>query len=146
MKRIFAYLFSGVVTSVFLGGWLLYYFERHENQLLNDYGDALWFSSGTIVLLGLGDIIPQTIGGKVVAVLLMFVGFFFLASFATLGSWAVANRLLRERRNKIIIDVTPNSELEDSLEDLKHLSHLNKKRLLELEKVYEKIFHIEKIP
>lgn len=146
MKTLFFYTFIGTLISIFVGAGVFYYFEEPLNAQVASYGDALWFSIGTATLLGLGDILPETWGGRIVSVFLMGFGFFFLAAFATLGSWSIIQMLLRERKNKIILDVTPDSDLDDALEDLKHLSHLDRKRLSELEKIYEKIFHVEKIP
>ncbi|WP_371363471.1 hypothetical protein SRRS_43630 [Sporomusa rhizae] len=44
-----------------------------------DIGDALWWSFVTTTTVGYGDIAPHTIGGRIVAVVLMIVGIGFLS-------------------------------------------------------------------
>lgn len=48
---------------------------------LRSFFDALWWSSTTITTVGYGDLAPQTVAGRVVAVVLMVVG---ISSFAVI--------------------------------------------------------------
>ena len=68
---------------------------------------------------------------------------FFFASFSTFAAWHMLQRVMAKRRNRIIIDVTPDSELDDAMEDLRHLTHLTPKRLSKLEKIFERVFRRE---
>jgi len=139
MKYI-AYTFAAAVFAIFLGGGALHFFERKQIAGGFDITDALWLSAGTFTLLGYGDVVPETLGGRITALVLMFGGVLFLGASAAVVAQFMLKKILVEKKNRIIIDVTPDSDLDDALDDLKHLSHLDKNRLSELEKTFEKIF------
>ena len=61
-----------------LWGWsamLIFRFEHPiQPQVFSNLFDALWWSAGTFTTIGYGDMIPATIGGKIVAVVTMIAG------------------------------------------------------------------------
>lgn len=54
--------------------WLFYFLEKDINPNLNGFIDALWWSFSTATTVGYGDIIPITVVGKIVGILLMLLG------------------------------------------------------------------------
>lgn len=59
--------------------------------------DALWWSIVTLATVGYGDIAPVTLGGRLIAIIDMFVGIGFLAAFsATLASILVERKIREE--------------------------------------------------
>jgi voltage-gated potassium channel len=64
-----------VIVVVFVGGLLVYAFERGaENTNLGSLGDALWWAVVTATTVGYGDHTPLTVEGRAIAVVLMLVG------------------------------------------------------------------------
>ena len=61
-----------------LWGWsamLIFRFEHPiQPQVFSNLFDALWWSAGTFTTIGYGDMIPITIGGKIVAIITMISG------------------------------------------------------------------------
>lgn len=53
---------------------LFYYMEKDINPNLHGIIDALWWSFSTATTVGYGDIIPITVAGKVVGIVLMLLG------------------------------------------------------------------------
>lgn len=51
-----------------------YHFEKDINPHFNTYWDALWWGLSTITTVGYGDIVPVTLGGKIMGMLLMLSG------------------------------------------------------------------------
>ena len=49
-------------------------FERDSGSRLAEYPDALWWGVVTVTTVGYGDITPETVGGRIIAALLMIVG------------------------------------------------------------------------
>ena len=45
-----------------------------EPKVFTSLGLSFWFSAVTISTVGYGDIVPQSVGGRVIAVVLMFIG------------------------------------------------------------------------
>jgi voltage-gated potassium channel len=60
---------------LFLGAWLVMLFESHAaGSNIHTYKDALWWAVVTVTTVGYGDRFPVSDGGRLVAVVLMFVG------------------------------------------------------------------------
>lgn len=60
---------------LFLGAWLEVLFETNaKGSNIHTYGDSLWWAIVTVTTVGYGDRYPVTLGGRLVAVVLMLVG------------------------------------------------------------------------
>ena len=78
-------------------------FEKGRNDSLDSIGDAIWWSFVTITTVGYGDIFPQSIGGRIVGVLVMIFGIGFLGMFtATIASAFVERRMNQNRGLKAL--------------------------------------------
>jgi voltage-gated potassium channel len=60
----------GLVISAFS----MFLLEQHVNPQINDLGDAFWWATATMSTVGYGDIIPITIGGKILSALSIVIG------------------------------------------------------------------------
>ena len=86
-------LLAVIVALVLAGAAGLIYFE--ENQ---SYPDALWWAIVTLTTVGFGDIAPQSLGGRLIGVVLMLFGIGVLGMFtATIAGVFVESRLRKER-------------------------------------------------
>lgn len=63
-----------VITILLFSAYGIYLFERSANPEINDIGDAMWWSIVTVTTVGYGDKVPITPMGKVIGVILMFLG------------------------------------------------------------------------
>ncbi len=77
-----------ILTFIFLCSTFFYYFEVNYNSKIKTIKDALWWGFVTSTTVGYGDIFPVTMGGRIIAILLMILGVgvfgFITASFASL--------------------------------------------------------------
>lgn len=86
----------GIIMLFGLAGW---YFERKKNpgQFRAGYKgiwDGLWWSVVTLTTVGYGDKSPQSRGGKIAALLLMFTGLLFISGLtASVASSLTVNQL-----------------------------------------------------
>lgn len=108
------YAFYVATTSIVLGTMGIHYFEFQE--LGYSFGDSLWWSFVTTSTAGYGDIIPVTIPGRLIAVLLMFIGIGFVGLLTGTITTYFLNRSRslddeEERIAELVIDV---SNLEDA--------------------------------
>ena len=86
------YLIGLVAVLVLLGGVGLTLTEERS------LADSLWWSIVTVTTVGFGDISPTTLGGRLIAVVLMLVGIGVLGLFtATIAGLFVENRFKKER-------------------------------------------------
>jgi len=88
---------AALVAVLFVSGWLMWFFERHHNddpRGVNSVFDAFWWSAVTMTTVGYGDRVPQTTGGRMVAMVWMFSGILIISSFtATISSVLTVSQL-----------------------------------------------------
>ena len=86
-------LMGVIVVLVLTGAAGLTYFE--EDRPIHD---ALWWAIVTLTTVGFGDISPETLGGRLIGVVLMFFGIGVLGTFTgTIASAFVAQRQRKDR-------------------------------------------------
>ncbi|MFN8791539.1 MAG: potassium channel family protein [Bdellovibrionales bacterium] len=78
-----ASLFLGLlaISALMLGSLLFYSFEHEVNNKVETYFDAIYFGVTLMTSVGLGDISPVTVGGKMVAMFMMICGTGIFVSF-----------------------------------------------------------------
>jgi voltage-gated potassium channel len=78
-------------------------FEMGRNEGINSIGDAVWWSLVTVTTVGYGDISPETVGGRVIGVVVMIFGIGFLGMFtATIASIFVERKMRQDRGLKAL--------------------------------------------
>ena len=74
-KIVGLYAVYAVITVVIFGALFTLMFEIDASGAnITSYGDAVWWGFVTVTTVGYGDYTPVTIGGRVVAVIIMFTG------------------------------------------------------------------------
>ena len=89
----FVYLIIILVASVTFGAIAIISVEEN-NEKIQDFEDALWFSVTTLTISGFGDVVPETTAGRIIATVLSFIGLGIILGFiSNVGSGLVASRL-----------------------------------------------------
>lgn len=113
LAAFFSWEFFSAVGSLavvlLIAGVGIWWFERRENaeqfgagDIRRGIGAGFWWSAVTMTTVGYGDKAPRTLGGRVVALIWMFVSLIIVASFtasiaASLTTNELTGNLLRER-------------------------------------------------
>ena len=75
----------GILTILFFAGFAFWFMERktikedNTNNILKGIGKGIWWASVTMTTVGYGDMAPKTLGGKIVAIIWMFISMFLVA-------------------------------------------------------------------
>jgi voltage-gated potassium channel len=97
-------LFVGFL--LFVGSIGIYLFENHANGgLVNGMFDALYLSVVTLSTVGFGDIVPKTVGGRLVVMALILSGLAVLAFFTSIIVTAFSERLLDLRESQVYAEL-----------------------------------------
>lgn len=117
-----------IILVILLGVWSISLFENNLSLR-----DAFWWSVVTVTTVGYGDLVPATMGGRIVAVCLMFFGIGFLGMFtANVASIFVEWRLKRGKgmdsinTKKHFILCGWNYKTEEIIDELKADKTMNK--------------------
>ncbi|MDO4534411.1 MAG: potassium channel family protein [Clostridium perfringens] len=95
------------------------------------FSNALWWSFVTATTVGYGDVIPQTLGGRLIAVFLMIIGIGFVGLLtATIATFFLTNS--KKQRNTYKNDV-----IDDIKSKLDDFDSITKEELREMFKVLE---------
>jgi voltage-gated potassium channel len=93
-------LFTGFILLI--ASTSVYFFEFPESKSdINNLFEAFYWSIVTLATVGYGDIVPNTLGGRVVAMLLIFTGMCILAFFTSILIAAFNEKMPEIRENKI---------------------------------------------
>src|SRR3989344_4184883 len=84
---------------IWLSGTFFYLLETDTNSELQ-FIDAIWWSFATATTTGYGDMTPQTVGGKILGILLMLMGTALFAMYTGLFAETILNSENRKRSNR----------------------------------------------
>jgi voltage-gated potassium channel len=79
---------------------------------ITNIGDAFWWAIATVTTVGYGDVYPVTVGGKIIASLLMIVGIAILGVLiSTLGAALIETRFKKEKRRRLEPSLTDETKI-----------------------------------
>lgn len=90
------------ISIILMGGLLVFVLERNTvNAQINNFSDAIWWSISTITTVGYGDIVPNTVFGRLVGMLLMIVGIGVMSALISqISATLVESRMKRDQSAK----------------------------------------------
>ena len=81
-----------VIGSSGIGIYLIE--SPHEDAQITNLIDAFWWTSATVTTVGYGDVVPVTELGRIMGIVLMFVGITIIGTFiSALGAMLISSRL-----------------------------------------------------
>lgn len=107
-QTLYLFVAAFILMAVSLGSITGYLAEHPVNPRFATPFDAVWWATVTITTVGYGDVYPITPGGRLVAMVLMFSGFFTFALMAGVVSQTLVRTLLHIREEGIRMTVMVN--------------------------------------
>lgn len=117
-KYVYMIILSG--GAIILGGLAIYLVESDNKEAnIRSIGDGIWWAITTVTTVGYGDKYPVTIGGRIIASMVMVIGIAVLGFFiSTLGASLVESRI-RKRSTSPISD--SKNAIKNKIERLENL-------------------------
>lgn len=83
------------ILVIGISGIGIYLIESpHEDAQITNLIDAFWWASATVTTVGYGDVVPVTEIGRLLGIILMFVGISIIGTFiSALGAQLIGSRL-----------------------------------------------------
>ena len=93
--KLLIYLLVISVLVIGSSGIGIYLIESpHEDAQITNLIDAFWWTSATVTTVGYGDVVPVTEIGRLMGIVLMFVGITIIGTFiSALGAMLISSRL-----------------------------------------------------
>jgi voltage-gated potassium channel len=99
--RVIPYLAAVTIIVMFAAAFFVDVFSPNS---FDSFGDALWWAAQTVTTVGYGDVVPQTDGGRFVAVFVMVFGLAVVSlvtAIVTSGFVARAQRVRHEKEQAV---------------------------------------------
>jgi voltage-gated potassium channel len=93
-----------------------------ENAQITNFSDAVWWSISTVTTVGYGDIVPKSIGGRIMGMGLMVVGIGVMAAFISEVSATLVESRMKRNSEKEDFRTAVISEIKRRLDDIDKLS------------------------
>ncbi len=91
---------------IFIGSTALYFFENPSNGgQVTSLFDAFYLAVVTMATVGYGDISPHTVGGRLVAMVLIFAGLSFIAFFTSIIVSAFSDKMENMQVNRVYAEL-----------------------------------------
>lgn len=115
---------AGITIGViFLGAFAVLVLETGSNEArITNFADAVWWSISTITTVGYGDIVPHSIPGRIMGMVLMVVGIGVMAALISQVSAALVEKRLKKQPEKDDLRTRMISEIKDRLDRIEELS------------------------
>ena len=128
-------LYMLIITAgiIFIGGFAALVLERGTpGAEITSFADALWWSIATVTTVGYGDVVPNTIAGRIMGMSLMVIGIGVMTAFISGVSATIVESRLRKDRDDNSLKGTLTAEIQDKISNIDKLSEEDMALLLRM--------------
>ena len=117
------YFFVAAIGIIFVGAFAALVLESgNPNAQIDTFSDALWWSISTVTTVGYGDIVPNSIAGRIMGMALMVVGIGTMAAFISQISASLVESRIKRRDEGESLRGTMIAEIKSKLDHIDKLS------------------------
>lgn len=111
------------LSIIFLGGFVVLHLESGTTHAqITNFSDAMWWSISTVTTVGYGDIVPNTILGRIIGMVLMVVGIGVMAAFISQVSATLVESRFKPNHDAESLGDTLASEIKHSIDRIDTLT------------------------
>lgn len=117
------YLLIASFSVILIGGFAALIMESGTSGAqINNFSDALWWSISTVTTVGYGDIVPNSIAGRIMGMALMVIGIGVMTAFISQVSATLVQSRLAKTHDAEGIRQTLASQIKDRIDHIDKLS------------------------
>lgn len=121
------------VGIIFIGALTVYILDSGlEGAHITNFSDAVWWSISTVTTVGYGDIVPHSIGGRIIGMFLMVVGIGVMAAFISQVSASLVESRIKKPAEKTDLKTEMISGIKSKLDNLESLSESDLSLLIKM--------------
>ncbi len=117
------------IVVIFTFSTLIYFVELPHNDMLNTYGDCVWWCVVSLTTIGYGDIYPVTTLGRIITSIMAFFGIGLIA----IPGGILGSGFIEEYDNNNLLNNGTKEDLEKFISDQNDLIEQAKKKIKELD-------------
>ncbi|MBN2074797.1 MAG: potassium channel family protein [Dehalococcoidales bacterium] len=124
LKRSNLIAMIGITTGIiFLGAFAVLVLETGtEGARITNLADAVWWTISTITTVGYGDVVPHSMAGRIMGMVLMVVGIGVMAALISQVSAALVEKRLKKEPEKDDFRTSVVSQIKEKLDRIDELS------------------------
>jgi voltage-gated potassium channel len=116
-------LLSITISIIFIGALVVLVLESGTSGAqITNFSDAVWWCISTVTTVGYGDIVPESLAGRIIGMFLMVVGIGVMAAFISQVSATLVESRIKRRTEKDDLRTTVISEIKTRLDNLEKMS------------------------
>ena len=121
------------VSIIFIGAFAVLLLEGgiHNAQITN-FSDAIWWTISTVTTVGYGDIVPYSIAGRIMGMVLMVVGIGVMAAFISQVSATLVESRIKRNTEKDDFRTTVITEIKSRIDNIDKLSESEVSLLMQM--------------
>lgn len=110
------------VTVIFIGATAVLILDSQvEGARIENFSDAVWWAISTVTTVGYGDIVPHSIGGRVMGMFLMVIGIGVMTAFISQVSAALVESRMKKKTEKTDLKSTIIADIKNRLDNIDNL-------------------------
>jgi voltage-gated potassium channel len=116
-------MFGITVGIIFIGAFAVMILESGISEAqITSFSDAIWWTISTVTTVGYGDIVPYSIAGRIMGMVLMVIGIGVMAAFISQVSATLVESRIKKEVKKDDLHTSMVSEIKDRLDRIDELS------------------------
>jgi voltage-gated potassium channel len=124
----------GITLSIiFIGAFAVLILESgEESAQISNFSDAVWWTISTVTTVGYGDIVPHSVAGRVMGMVLMVVGIGVMAAFISEVSAALVESRIKRSAGKDDLRTSIITEIKGKIDRIDELSESDLALLMQM--------------
>ena len=118
------YLLLITIGVIFVGGFAAVILEHGTpDPQITNFADAVWWSISTVTTVGYGDIVPNSVAGRIMGMVLMVIGIGIMTAFiSVVSATIVESRLSKSSHEPDSLKGTVMSQIKEKIDRIEELS------------------------